>query len=96
MKEFIISYIEDNEIGGHKKEILVVGEDFQSCYEEHIQKYPTMVGIVQQYDEEHETINFLSPKNIQIEKVTDEIFEEEEKKENFMMDDIYPHFGLKC
>lgn len=25
MKEFIISYIEDNEIVGHKKEILVVG-----------------------------------------------------------------------
>ena len=80
MKEFIISYIEDNEIGSHKKEILVVGEDFQSCYEEHIQKYPTMVGIVQQFDKEHETINFLRPNNIQIEKVTDEIFEEEEKK----------------
>lgn len=46
MKEYIISYKEDNEIGGHKKEILVVGEDFQSCYEEHIQKYPTMVVFV--------------------------------------------------
>jgi hypothetical protein len=80
MKEFIITYIEDNEIGGHKKEIHVVGEDFRSCYEEHIQKYPTMVGIVQQFDEENETINFLSPTNIQIEKVTDEIFEEDEKK----------------
>ncbi|MED1466863.1 hypothetical protein [Bacillus salipaludis] len=80
MKEFIISYIEDNEIGGHKKEILVLGEDFQSCYEEHIQKYPAMVGIVQQFDEEHENINFLRPNNIQIEKVTDEIFEEDEKK----------------
>ena len=44
---------------------------------EHIQKYPTMVGIVQQFDEEHETINFLRPNNIQIEKITDEIFEEE-------------------
>ncbi len=33
-----------------------------------------MVGIVQQFDEEHETINFLRPNNIQIEKVTDEIF----------------------
>lgn len=29
MKEFIISYIEVNEIGVHKKEILFVGEDFQ-------------------------------------------------------------------
>lgn len=80
MKEFIISYIEDNEIGVHKKEIFVVGEDFQSCYEEHIKKYPTMVGIVQQFGEEHETMNFLRPNNIQIEQVTDEIFEEEEKK----------------
>jgi hypothetical protein len=35
-----------------------MGEDFQSCYEEHIQKYPTMIGIVQQFDEEHETILF--------------------------------------
>lgn len=77
MKEFIISCIEENEIGVHKKEILVVGEDFQSCYEEHIKKYPTMVGIVQQFDEEH-TVNFIRPNNIQIEKVTDEIFEEEE------------------
>ena len=59
IKEFIISYIEDNEIGGHKKEIFVVGEDSQSCYEEYIQKYPTMVGIVQQFDEDHETMNFL-------------------------------------
>ncbi|MDP4087510.1 MAG: hypothetical protein Q8934_23385 [Bacillota bacterium] len=58
-----------------------MGEDFQSCYEEYIQKYPTIVGIVQQFDEEeHETMNFLRPNNIQIEKVTDEIFEEEEKK----------------
>jgi hypothetical protein len=80
MKEFIISYIGDNEIGIHKKEILVVGEDLQSCYEEYIQKYPTMVGIVQQFNEDHETVNFLRPNNIQIEKVTDEIFEEEEKK----------------
>ena len=80
MKEFIISFIEDNEIGGHKKEILVVGEDFQSCYEGHIQKYPTMVGIVQQFVEKHETLSFLHPNNNQIEKVTDEIFEEEEKK----------------
>lgn len=80
MKEFIISYIEVNEIGVHKKETLVVGEDFQSCYEEHIQKYPTMVGIVQKFDEEQETMNFLRPNNIQIEKVTDDIFEEEEKK----------------
>ena len=96
MKEFIISYIEDNEIGVHKKEILVVGEEFQSCYEENIQRYPTIVGIVQQFDEEHETINFLRPNNIQIEKVTDEIFEEEEKKEKFMMDDIYPHLRLMC
>jgi len=80
MKEFIISYIEDNEIGLHKKEILVVSEDFQSCFAEHIKKYPTMVGIVQQFDEEHETMNFLHPNNIQIEKVTDKIFEEEEKK----------------
>lgn len=23
-----------------------MGEDFQSCYKEHIQKYPTMVGFV--------------------------------------------------
>lgn len=84
MKEFIISYIEDK-IGSHKKEIRVVGEDFQSCYEEHIQKYPTMVGIVQQFDEEHEheTINFLRPNNIQKEKVIDEIFEEDEKKREF-------------
>lgn len=74
MKEFIISYIEDK-IGSHKKEILVVGEDFQSCYEEHIQKYPTIVGIVQQFDEEHETLNFQRRNNIQIEEVTDEIFE---------------------
>ena len=80
MKKFIISYIKENEIGVHKKEILVVGEDFQSCYEEHIQKYPTMVGIVQQFDEEHETLDFLRLNNIQIEKVTDEIFEEDEKK----------------
>ncbi|MFP5108119.1 hypothetical protein ACSU6B_15250 [Neobacillus sp. C211] len=28
MKEYIISYIEDNEIGGHKKEILVVTKTF--------------------------------------------------------------------
>ncbi|MCM3032582.1 hypothetical protein DFO70_1557 [Cytobacillus firmus] len=82
MKEFIISYIE-NKIGGHKKDILVVGEDFQSCYEEHIQKYPSMVGIVQQFNEEHETMNFLRPNKIQLEKVTDEIFEEEEKKREF-------------
>ncbi|WP_413298847.1 hypothetical protein AA0X95_14190 [Bacillus sp. 1P10SD] len=80
MKEFIISFIEDNEIGVHKKEILVVGKDFQSCYEEHINKYPTMVGIVQQFNNEHEIINFLRSNNIQIEKDTDELFEEEEKK----------------
>ncbi len=49
-----------------KKEILVVGEGFQSSYEEHIRKYPTMVGIVQQFDEGHETINFLRPNNTQI------------------------------
>ncbi len=65
MKKFIISYINDNEIGVHKKEILVVGEDFQLCYEEHIQKYPTMVGIVQQFDEEHVTLDFLRLNNIQ-------------------------------
>ncbi|TWE08704.1 hypothetical protein FB550_101731 [Neobacillus bataviensis] len=41
---------------------------------------PTMVGIVQQFDEEHETQDFLRLSNIQIEKVTDKIFEEEEKK----------------
>ncbi|MGV3463674.1 MAG: hypothetical protein ACO1OT_00070 [Heyndrickxia sp.] len=80
MKEFIISYLEDNEMGVHKKEIQVVGEDFQSCYVEYIQKYPTMVGIVQQFVEEHETMNFLRPNNNQTEIVTDEIFEEEEKK----------------
>ncbi|MEH7333961.1 hypothetical protein V7161_15055 [Neobacillus drentensis] len=57
-----------------------MGKDFQSCYLEHIQKYPTMVGIVQQFDEEHETMNFLRPNNIQKEKVTDELFEEDEKK----------------
>lgn len=32
MKEFIISYIEENEVGVHKKDILVMGENFQSCY----------------------------------------------------------------
>jgi hypothetical protein len=38
-----------------------------------------MVGIVQQFDEEHETMNFPRPNNIKIEKVTDDIFEEEER-----------------
>jgi hypothetical protein len=80
MQEFIISYIEENEIGVHNREILVVGNNFQSCYEENIQRYPTIVGIVQQFDEDHETLNFLHHNNIQIEKVNDEIFEEEEKK----------------
>lgn len=47
MVKFIISYIEDNELGVYRKRILVESNSIFSCMEECKIKYPTVYEILQ-------------------------------------------------
>jgi hypothetical protein len=89
MKDFIMTYLEDNELGVNKKEILVAGKDFRTCYEEHIQKYPTIIGLVQQTggipeglrnNHSQESQGLIRHSQMQLEKDNDDMFEEEERE----------------
>lgn len=40
----MISYLEDNELGIYKKEILVEANSFLECVHEYTEKFPTLFG----------------------------------------------------
>lgn len=50
-KTYLISYIEDNDLGVYVKEILVESSSFQDCFQEQIKKYPTIHSIKQIFSE---------------------------------------------
>lgn len=50
-KTYLISYIEDNDLGVYVKEILVESSSFQECFQEQIKKYPTIYSIKQIFGE---------------------------------------------
>lgn len=46
MKNFLITYIEDNEeLGVYDKEIIVEETNMITCFKKYIMKYPTLYGI---------------------------------------------------
>ncbi|MDI3090179.1 hypothetical protein QJ133_03195 [Priestia megaterium] len=45
MQTFLISFVEDNELGIYNKDIFVEGTDISVCFQESIKKYPTLYGI---------------------------------------------------
>ncbi|PGB04433.1 hypothetical protein [Bacillus toyonensis] len=49
MAVFLITYIEDNDLGVYTKEILVEADHFESCFHTYYAKYPTMQGIKQMH-----------------------------------------------
>lgn len=50
-RTYLISYIEDNDLGVYSKEILVESINFVTAFRENIQKYPTLFGIKEQFGE---------------------------------------------
>ncbi|QST02443.1 hypothetical protein IMZ31_23630 (plasmid) [Pontibacillus sp. ALD_SL1] len=47
MNQFIVSYIEDNELGVYKKEILMEYPTIYDCVEDCKTNYPTLLGVMQ-------------------------------------------------
>ncbi|MEK1828956.1 hypothetical protein AAAC51_07355 [Priestia megaterium] len=49
--KYLISYIEDNDLGVYVKEILVESNSFQECFQEQIKDHPTIYSIKQLFGE---------------------------------------------
>lgn len=84
MKKFLISYIEDNNLGVYPKEILISSENFISACKETLQKYPTVYAIKQMFGEieeqwenyySHESQDHLRRGQLEMEKSLNKILE---------------------
>lgn len=58
MHNYIISYIEDNDLGVYAKEILTKAESFRKCVEIANELYPTVYGIMQVHKDLDENWEF--------------------------------------
>ncbi|MGG0248729.1 hypothetical protein ABEY24_10165 [Peribacillus frigoritolerans] len=84
-RQYLLSYIEDNDLGVYSKQILVQGNSFPSAYNEYIKKYPTMFGLVEMFGKiepkwvdyySHESQDLLRRSQLQTEITINEVFKD--------------------